>query len=145
VVAILFKKLLRKNFPFHQFPLTARAQGTSPFFAAAANGHLAIVKTIFAQAKGAVALNHLQLAGPFEGMTPIYIAAEKGNVHAVSKLAYYADVNVRMLQGTTQGQTALHIAYANGHMNVVKFLRRNGAIQDEGAAPAAKRRRLIGL
>lgn len=87
------------------------ADGRSPLWYAASNGHLEILKLL--QKKAC-----LRDRQDNQGFTPLAIAAYKGHSQIVYLLRDIVDLSVP----THAGHTALHLATSGGHLECVKLL-----------------------
>lgn len=76
-------------------------------------------------AEGANINSRVSPRNGFVGQSPLWVAAEQGNVETVSFLIEHgADIQ---LDDEIHGLTPLHIAAKNGHLEVVKLLVEKGA------------------
>ncbi|KAH8632533.1 hypothetical protein IG631_14216 [Alternaria alternata] len=86
-------------------------RGRSPFWYAASNGHLDILKLLY---RG----NPLIDRQDNEGFTPVAIAAQNGRLRIVNHLRSIADLSIP----TNTGQTPLSLATSAKHLECVKSL-----------------------
>jgi hypothetical protein len=92
----------------------ADADGCTPLFMAALEGHLELVRCLGKELGADVNQPDRY------GCSPLYIAAEKGFVAIVRCLGKELDADVK--QATQTGHTPLHIGAQCGHLAVVKCL-----------------------
>jgi len=91
----------------------AKADGGTPLYIAARNGHVAVAKLLLM--RGA-AVNPALIA---DSWTPLLIAAYKGHVEVAELLL---ERGAAMNQATVSGGTPLYIAAQEGHLAIAKLL-----------------------
>ena len=92
-------------------PNEAVANGFTPIYVAAQNGHLEVVKVLASIIENPNA--------PADGFTPIYIAAEMGHLEIVKLLASKSDDFYSLMPN---GFTPIQIATQMLHTDVVEFM-----------------------
>lgn len=104
---------------------SAAADGSTPLYIAAQNGHAEVVAYLLSQCP-----SHL-LEKPFDhpGHTPLYVASQKGHA-TVARLLIAAGANVHI--STVEGDTPLYIASQEGSLPLVKLLLDHGADTEAG-------------
>lgn len=103
----------------------ANADGTTPLYVAACNGHIEVVKVLIA------AQADINQARNDTGATPLWIAADCGHTEVVKALiAAQADIN-QAINGIDT--TPLYAAAWSGHTEVVKTLIAAGADVNQAA------------